>query len=35
MKTVLKRALVWSYCQGWLSVETAQRIYDRFNLKGF
>lgn len=34
MRRLLKRALLWGYCAGWLSLEACQRVYDRFDLKG-
>lgn len=35
MRTALKRFLLWLYCAGWISLEACQRVYDKFDLKGF
>jgi hypothetical protein len=33
MRWILKRALLWCYCAGWISIEACQRVYDRFDLR--
>lgn len=31
-KTLIKRVVVWMYLRGWISLLTAQKLFDRFTL---
>jgi hypothetical protein len=33
MRSLLKRALMYLYCAGWISLGITERIYDWLNLK--
>lgn len=35
MRTATKRALMWLYCRGYLSIQATQWLYDRFGLKEY
>lgn len=35
MKKSLKRLVIWMYCRDLLSAKTVQRVFERFDLKGY
>jgi hypothetical protein len=35
MKTIIKRAVVFAFCRGWISLMTAQRLFERLTLGRF
>lgn len=34
MRALIKRAVMWGYCLGWMSAETAGRIFKKYKLGG-